>query len=109
MNSAQFLADAQALCAERAALRGRRRQPAGHAVHGGASTGDAEAALARPGTKVLEATYTLPYVSHACMEVLNCTVDYVPGVRCDVYAPTQAAESALCAGGGAHRPAEPTR
>ena len=29
------------------------------------------------------------------MEVLNCTVDYVPGVRCEVWAPTQVARSAL--------------
>jgi hypothetical protein len=29
------------------------------------------------------------------MEVLNCTVDYVPGVRCTVWAPTQSAKSAL--------------
>jgi isoquinoline 1-oxidoreductase beta subunit len=45
--------------------------------------------------KVVDSVYTLPYVAHACMEVLNCTVDYVAGVRCDIYAPTQSAKSLL--------------
>ena len=40
-------------------------------------------------------TYSLPYVAHATLEVLNCTVDYVAGVKCDVYAPTQSARTAL--------------
>ena len=44
---------------------------------------------------MVQADYVLPYLSHACMEVLNCTVDYVPGVRCDVYAPTQSSRGAL--------------
>ena len=46
-------------------------------------------------TTILDNTYTLPYVAHATMEVLNCTVDYVAGVKCDVYAPTQSAKSVL--------------
>ena len=45
--------------------------------------------------RTFDATYALPYVAHACMEVLNCTVDYVAGQSCDVYAPTQSARSAL--------------
>ncbi len=45
--------------------------------------------------KKLDLTYTLPYVSHACMEVLNCTVNYVAGVSCEIWAPTQAAKSVL--------------
>jgi len=43
----------------------------------------------------LSATYSLPFVAHATLEVLNCTVDYVAGVKCDVYAPTQSARTAL--------------
>ena len=43
----------------------------------------------------INSTYSLPYVAHATLEVLNCTVDYVAGVRCDVWAPTQSAKSAL--------------
>ena len=44
---------------------------------------------------VVDSVYTLPYVPHACMEVLNCTVDYVAGVKCDIYAPTQSAKTVL--------------
>ncbi|MCU1260940.1 MAG: hypothetical protein JWO80_3825, partial [Bryobacterales bacterium] len=44
---------------------------------------------------VLDSIYSLPYVAHACMEVLNCTVDYVAGIKCDVYAPTQGSSSVL--------------
>lgn len=51
------------------------------------SIGDAATALSKLSSKTLDVTYTLPYVSHACMEVLNCTVDYVPGERCDIHAP----------------------
>ncbi len=39
--------------------------------------------------KTLEMTYTLPYLAHACMEVLCCTVSVSP-TGCDVWAPTQA-------------------
>ena len=59
-----------------------------------ASATDAKAAIAGA-AKIVDATYTLPYVAHACLEVLNCTVDYVPGVRCDVHAPTQSARAVL--------------
>ena len=44
----------------------------------------------------IDATYTLPYLAHATLEVLNCTVkisynaDGLP-VACDVWAPTQSA------------------
>jgi isoquinoline 1-oxidoreductase beta subunit len=48
------------------------------------SAGDISAA---PGS-VLDLTYYVPYVPHACMEVLNCTVSLTPG-RCEVWAPTQ--------------------
>jgi isoquinoline 1-oxidoreductase subunit beta len=46
-------------------------------------------------TKVVNATYTLPYLPHVTMEPPNCTVDYVEGQRCDVYVPTQVARDAL--------------
>ena len=52
-------------------------------------------ALLTGASQTVEASYVLPYVAHACMEVLNCTVDYVPGVKCDVYAPTQSAKNVL--------------
>jgi isoquinoline 1-oxidoreductase subunit beta len=39
--------------------------------------------------------YTLPYVPHNQLEPLSCTVNYVPGVSCDVYVSTQVASSVL--------------
>ncbi len=94
LNSAQFLSDAQALALNAPAYVAGGANPPG-TLYTVESVGDAASALSELSTKVLDATYTLPYASHACMEVLNCTVDYVPGVRCDVYAPTQVAKSAL--------------
>jgi isoquinoline 1-oxidoreductase beta subunit len=38
-------------------------------------------------------TYTLPYVPHNALEPLSCTVNYVPGVSCDVYVSTQVAST----------------
>lgn len=49
--------------------------------------GDANAALAAAGT-ALEATYRLPYLAHATMEVLNCTVS-ITADGCEIWAPTQ--------------------
>ena len=95
MNSTQMLADAKALLLNAPPYVAGAANPPGTLYTVEASTADPEAALARTDVKRLDATYTLPYVAHACMEVLNCTVDYVPGVRCDVYAPTQSAKSAL--------------
>jgi len=37
-----------------------------------------------------EATYNFPYLAHACMEVLNCTVN-LTATACEIWAPTQAA------------------
>ncbi|MCX6598076.1 MAG: molybdopterin-dependent oxidoreductase [Acidobacteria bacterium] len=45
--------------------------------------------------KIIDATYTLPYVAHACMEVLNCTVSYVAGTSCEIWAPTQGGKAVL--------------
>jgi isoquinoline 1-oxidoreductase beta subunit len=49
--------------------------------------GDAENAIAQAAVK-LEATYTAPYLSHACMEPLNCTAS-VTGDSCEIWASTQ--------------------
>lgn len=51
--------------------------------------GDAVTALAGA-KKMIDATYSLPYVAHACMEVLNCTVNLTANA-CEVWAPTQGA------------------
>jgi isoquinoline 1-oxidoreductase beta subunit len=95
LNNAQMLADAQALLANAPAYVAGGANPPGTLYTVEASTASADAALARTDVRRLEATYTLPYVAHGCMEVLNCSVDYVAGVRCEVHAPTQSARSAL--------------
>jgi isoquinoline 1-oxidoreductase beta subunit len=95
LNSAQILADAKQLLLSAPPYVAGGANPPGTAYTVEASTASADAALARADVRLLDATYTLPYVAHACMEVLNCTVDYVPGVRCEVHAPTQSARSAL--------------
>ncbi len=53
------------------------------------SMGDTTGGLANSAA-VLEATYSFPYLAHACMEVLNCTVSVTPS-GCEIWAPTQAA------------------
>ncbi len=54
--------------------------------------GDVDAAFAST-AQVIEHTYTLPYLPHACMEVLNCTVRMTPATApftaCEIWAPTQ--------------------
>jgi isoquinoline 1-oxidoreductase beta subunit len=50
--------------------------------------GDAAAALAAPGAKLVEAVYEVPYLAHAPMEPLNATVDLKPN-RLDVWISTQ--------------------
>ena len=95
VNSKQILADAKALLLKAPAYVAGGANPPGTAYTVEASTASPDAALARADVRKFDATYALPYVAHACMEVLNCTVDYVAGQRCDVYAPTQSARSAL--------------
>jgi isoquinoline 1-oxidoreductase beta subunit len=51
------------------------------------SDGDPEHALAKA-SRVLEATYELPFLAHAAMEPMNCTVHVQPD-RCDVWTGTQ--------------------
>jgi len=94
LNSTQFLNDATALAAQASPYVAGGLNPPGtlYTVEGDAPA--AHSAI-NSGATVLDKLYTLPYVPHACMEVLNCTVDYVAGVKCDVYAPTQSAKNAL--------------
>ena len=55
--------------------------------------GDAETALAGAATKI-EAVYEAPYLAHAPMEPLNCTVHVRPDA-CDVWASTQIQTAAM--------------
>ncbi len=52
-----------------------------------ATKGDAEAAMARA-AKTVEAEYEVPYLAHAMMEPLNCTVEITPG-KCEIWTGTQ--------------------
>ncbi|MFN8537053.1 MAG: molybdopterin cofactor-binding domain-containing protein [Thermomicrobiales bacterium] len=89
IDSAQFQTQAQTLLTTATPYASGAANPPG-TLYTAEKVGDAAAALSGA-TKRVEATYTLPYVAHACMEVLNCTVNLVPGVSCEVWAPTQAA------------------
>lgn len=94
LNNAKFLSDAQALLTSATPYVAGGANTAGtlYTVEGSAT--DAASANAHA-AKTVDATYSLPYVSHACMEVLNCTVHYVPGVSCEVWAPTQSSKAVL--------------
>ena len=94
LNSAQFMADAATVMTQARPYNAPDQHPLGSLYTVERSNGDAVDLLARA-AKVIDSTYSLPYVAHATFEVLNCTVDYVAGVRCDVWVPTQSARSAL--------------
>lgn len=94
LNNAQFMADARALAISATPYVPGGSNPPGTLYTVEGNPAGAQAAIDAAPTQ-LDVTYTLPYVAHACLEVLNCTVDYVAGVRCDVYAPTQSAKTAL--------------
>jgi isoquinoline 1-oxidoreductase subunit beta len=52
-----------------------------------ATKGDAAAAMMRA-AKTVEAEYEVPYLAHAMMEPLNCTVEITPG-KCEIWTGTQ--------------------
>lgn len=94
VDSASILAQATQLLTSGAALVAEPTPPAG--VTPGAYAATMEPVVAHAlGTPTLAATYTLPYLAHATMEVLNCTVNivYAGAVpqSCEIWAPTQAA------------------
>lgn len=57
--------------------------------------GDAAAEIGRSKEKI-EALYQLPFLAHATMEPMNCTVD-VRADQCDIWAPTQNQTGTLAA------------
>jgi isoquinoline 1-oxidoreductase beta subunit len=71
---------------------GANTPPTLYTVEGNSTSANAAIAGA---TQMHSATYTFPYVAHNALEPMNCTVNYVPGVSCDVYVPTQVASSVL--------------
>lgn len=56
------------------------------------SEGDARAALAAS-AHAMESVYEVPYLAHACMEPMNCTVR-IDATGCDVWCGTQAPQGA---------------
>lgn len=94
LNSAQFLTDAAALATSATPYVAGGTNPPGTLYTVEGSTAAANAAMSSTNS-IVDTTYTLPYVAHACMEVLNCTVNYVPGTSCEIWAPTQSARSVL--------------
>ena len=61
------------------------------------STGDVSSGLASP---TINATYQVPYLAHAALEPLNCSVRFKPAVSgtpasCEIWAPTQAPDLVL--------------
>jgi len=62
-----------------------------------ADTNDGDALNAIAGaTKKVEAVYSTPFLSHACMEPMNCTVR-ISADRAEVWMPSQNAEASLAA------------
>ncbi len=59
------------------------------------TVGDVPAALAAAPTR-LEAVYSTPFLAHACMEPMNCTVKYTPE-RAECWVPTQNGEASHAA------------
>jgi isoquinoline 1-oxidoreductase subunit beta len=74
---------------------GANTPPTTYTVEGNLAAANAAIAGA---AKTYSAVYTLPYIAHNTMEPLSCTVNYVPGVSMDIYAPTQFAASVLALG-----------
>ncbi|MFN7924514.1 MAG: molybdopterin cofactor-binding domain-containing protein [Bryobacteraceae bacterium] len=94
LNSAKFTADAQALAASAPAYVAGGANPPGtlYTVEGAA---DPVNTALGASAKVIDSTYQLPYVAHACMEVLNCTASYVAGTSLEIWVPTQSGKSVL--------------
>jgi isoquinoline 1-oxidoreductase beta subunit len=64
-------------------------------TNGDRQNGDAPGAIAAA-TKKVEAVYSTPFLSHACMEVMNATVR-LSADKAEVWVPTQNAEASLAA------------
>jgi isoquinoline 1-oxidoreductase subunit beta len=69
--------------------------PGAGAVHAGASNGDVAKAL-EGAAKKISAVYSTPFLSHACMEPMNCTARYTPE-RAEIWVPTQNGEASHAA------------
>ncbi len=64
-------------------------------TNGGRKEGDALKAIEGAAKKV-EAIYSTPFLAHACMEPMNCTVLYTPD-KAEAWVPSQSVEASLAA------------
>jgi isoquinoline 1-oxidoreductase beta subunit len=65
------------------------------ATNGDRKNGDALKAIGEAATRV-DAIYSTPFLAHACMEVMNCTVKLSAG-KADAWVPSQNLEASLAA------------
>ena len=102
VDSAQIAARAATLMTGGAALVAEPAPPTGYTPATYAPAAEVQVAGAL-GTPTVSATYTLPYLAHATMEVLNCTVSIVFSgtvpVTCEIWAPTQGASAGAALAG----------
>jgi isoquinoline 1-oxidoreductase beta subunit len=96
VDSAGILAQAQSLMANGTALAAEPSPPAGTSAADYA-TALRPSVMAALGTPTVDATYTLPYLAHATMEVPSCAVNIVYSgatpQSCEIWAPTQGASA----------------
>ena len=96
VDSAQLLTKAQNVMANGPALVAEPAVPAAYTPASYAPVIEPQVA-GQLGTPTVNATYTLPYLAHATMEVLNCTVSIVYSgstpLSCEIWAPTQGASA----------------
>ncbi|MGE5168749.1 MAG: molybdopterin cofactor-binding domain-containing protein [Rudaea sp.] len=98
VDSAGILAQAQSLMTSGSALAAEPTPPSGTsaAEYANAVRPSVLAALETP---TLDATYTLPYLAHATMEVPSCAVNIVYAgttpQSCEIWAPTQGASAVV--------------
>ena len=97
VDSAGILAQAQSLMTNGTALAAEPSPPAGTSAADYA-TALRPSVMAALGTPTVDATYTLPYLAHATMEVPSCAVNIVfsgaTPQSCEIWAPTQGASAA---------------
>jgi isoquinoline 1-oxidoreductase beta subunit len=84
LNDANFVTEAQNALTTNTpySSNGPNTPPTLYTIEGNQA---AAAAAIAGANKKLSVTYNLPYVAHNSLEPLNCTVNYVAGVSCDVY------------------------
>jgi isoquinoline 1-oxidoreductase beta subunit len=94
LNNANFVSEAQSALTTNTpySSSGPNNPPTLYTAEGNLASANSAIASA---AKQFSEQYNLPYVAHNQLEPLSCTVNYVPGVSCDVYVSTQVASSVL--------------